>query len=118
MGLAHNKIRAQVDIPRWIFTKPDFMKAVLRGLWDTDGSVYKLRFGVQMSFCNRSEPLIHSVHTLLSQLGFHPSKINGDIQRIYLTRRKELYTFRDMVGFNNQKHAKRFLRFTKETARR
>jgi len=43
---ATNKVKAQVDIPSWIFTKDSYKKSFLRGFFDTDGSIYLLRFGV------------------------------------------------------------------------
>lgn len=117
MGLAHHKVRSQVSMPSWIFADARFMRRALRGLWDTDGSVYKLRFGIQFSFCNCSEPLLCSVRMLLSQLGFHPSEIaRAGTPRIYLTRREELYTFFNTIGFKNPKHSRRFLQFARNFA--
>ena len=45
-GLVRNKVRSQVDIPSWIFSKKCFMEAFLRGFFDTDGSVYLLKHGI------------------------------------------------------------------------
>jgi DNA-binding transcriptional regulator WhiA len=109
MGLISHKVRGQVDVPAWILTKQSFMRAALRGLWDTDGSVYKLRYGVQLSFTNRSLPLLESTRKMLLVLGFHPSAITGF--RFYLTRREDLHTFYREVGFKNPKHGKRYLKF-------
>ncbi len=109
MGLVAHKVKSQVDIPKWIFKKRKFMRRVLRGLFDTDGSVYKLRFGTQVSFCNHSRPLIDSVKRILHSLGFSPSKISG--YNLYLTRREDLGKFFKEIGFGNKKHIKRFKRF-------
>lgn len=110
MGLTHNKVRDQVDIPKWIFSRKSYMKNALRGLWDTDGSIYSLKFGVQMSFTNKSIPLLISVRKLLLNLNFDPSKVGTE--KIYLTKRENLIKFFDEVGFNNLKHKVRFLKFT------
>ena len=56
MGFVKNKVKEQIRVPRWIFTNKNFMDAFIRGFFDTDGSVYKLRWGNQISFCNRSIP--------------------------------------------------------------
>lgn len=109
MGLAQNKVKSQVDVPRWILKSRDFMRAVLRGLFDTDGSVYKLRWGMQISFCNHSFPLIRSVRKMLIILGFSPSKISG--YNIYLTRKDDTDKFFQEIGFGNGKHTKRYLKF-------
>ena len=57
MGMSFNKVKAQVSVPSWCLSRKGFMANIIRGLIDTDGSVYKLKFGTQISFCNRSRPL-------------------------------------------------------------
>lgn len=112
MGLAHNKVKYQVDVPKWVFAKDGYMKNAIRGLIDTDGSVYKLKFGAQISFCNNSQPLLNSVRLMLAKLGFHPSKICNNKQ-FYLTRQQDLKKFFKEIGFNNSKHHRRFIDFIK-----
>jgi hypothetical protein len=109
MGLVFNKVANQVGVPKWIMTSSSYMRAALRGLWDTDGSVYKLKFGCQMGFRNRSRPLLHDVREMLLKLGFHPSSVSG--YSVYLTRRDELIRFAREVGFGNGKHLERFREF-------
>ncbi len=109
MGLVFNKVKNQVDIPQWIFSKPEFIKSAIRGLFDTDGSVYKIRFGMQISFCNHSLPLLRSVRNMLISLGFTPSAISG--YNLYLTRRADIDRFFTVIGFKNKKHETRFLNF-------
>lgn len=111
MGLVFNKVKAQVDVPSWIFSKKDFIKGAIRGLFDTDGSVYQLRFGIQLSFCNRSRPLLHSFRSMLAKLGFHPSMVSS--HNVYLTRRGDIQMFFQEIGSNNTKHTKRFSNFSK-----
>ncbi len=111
MGLSFNKVRSQTDVPGWIFEKNCYKKSALRGLFDTDGSVYKLKFGTQIAFTNYSKPLIISVRKMLLDLGFHPSKISG--RNIYITKRSDLDKFFKEIGFKNRKHEKRFFRFFK-----
>lgn len=110
MGLSFNKVKAQVDIPSWCFGNKKFLINVIRGLIDTDGSVYKLRFGTQISFCNRSRPLLGSARLILARLGFSPSNISG--HNVYLTKRADLLKYFHEIGFGNQKHKNRFLEFT------
>lgn len=54
MGLNGNKLKAQVTLPSWITNDRRYTLAALRGLFDTDGCVYKLKFGIQISFVNHS----------------------------------------------------------------
>ncbi len=111
MGLTHNKVKYQVDVPKWILAKDTYMKNAIRGLIDTDGSVYKLKFGVQISFCNSSQPLLETTRSMLIKLDFHPSKICNHKQ-FYLTKREDLQKFFKEIGFNNSKHYRRFINFT------
>lgn len=97
-----NKVKAQVDVPDWIKSNSKFWGPFIRGFLDTDGSVYKLKFGVQMSFTNHSLPLLKTTKDLLVQLGYHPSKISS--YHVYLTRKKDLVRYASEIGFSNQKH--------------
>lgn len=115
MGLMFNKVRGQVNIPNWIFSSNNFMRYALRGLVDTDGSVYKIKFGIQISFTNYSMPLLIGAHSMFRKLNFKPSKISG--VRFYLTQRQDIDRFVKEIGFGNRKHLKRFLRFKSENGR-
>ena len=109
-GLALNKVKEQVDIPAWCRRKKIFMEAVVRGLIDTDGSVYRLRAGrVQISLCNRSLPILKTASIILKRLGFHPSRIS--CYKIYLTRKDDVLKYYREIGFSNQKHSRRFTSF-------
>lgn len=106
-GLVHNKVKSQVDVPLWIFQKNNFMKRFLRGFFDTDGSVYKLKYGIQMSFCNRSLPLLKSLQFMLKKLEYNPSCIS--LYNMYLTRRLDVKRFFEEVKPSNPKHVSRYL---------
>ena len=104
-----NKVSDQVKVPSWIFDKDSYKKSFLRGFFDTDGSIYKLKFGVQMSFCNRSFPLLQSVREILWDLGYRSSHISSD--KVYLTRKSDLHRYIQEIGFGNSKHFKRAIKF-------
>ncbi|MEI6345876.1 MAG: LAGLIDADG family homing endonuclease [bacterium] len=110
-GLVSNKVLGQVAPPKWIFTKPSFKEAFIRGVFDTDGSVYKLRFGVQVSFSNRSRPLLRSLQLALRQLQYTPSEISG--YQLYLTKNSDLRRFLKEICPRNPKHVRRFRLFLK-----
>ncbi|MEK7644996.1 MAG: LAGLIDADG family homing endonuclease [Patescibacteria group bacterium] len=111
-GLVSNKVLGQVAPPEWIFTKPSFKAAFVRGMFDTDGSVYRLRFGAQVSFSNRSMPLLRSLQLALRQLQYTPSEISG--YQLYLTKNSDLRRFFTEIRPRNQKHVRRFKLFMKE----
>ncbi len=106
MGLVFNKVKSQVDVPTWIFLKQTFMEYFLKGFFDTDGSIYKLKFGIQIALTNRSLPILNSLRKCLTLLGFYPSKISNF--RIYLTRRKDIVRFFDIIRPSNNKHQERY----------
>jgi len=109
MGLSFNKVASQVDVPTWCFRNKMYLRSLLRGLIDTDGSVYKLKFGMQISFCNRSIPLLSSTRRALIKSGFAPSRISG--YNIYLTRKDDLLRYFKEIGFSNKKNKERFEMF-------
>lgn len=112
-GLVSNKVKKQVDIPKWIFTQEIFMNSFLKGFFDTDGSVYKLRHGIQISLTNHSRPMLVSLHKLLFKLRYSPSVVNT--HNIYITRRGDLIRFFKEVKPKNPKHARRFKSFVSMT---
>lgn len=100
-----NKVRDQVKIPQWVWRRKEWTRACCRGLFDTDGSIYKLRFGVQISFTNRSHALLNDYRHALTLLGLHPSRIST--HRVYVTRKDDLREYFNKIGSNNPKHLKR-----------
>lgn len=105
-GLMSNKVAAQVDVPAWIFETPTRMRSFLRGFFDTDGSIYRLRFGRQISFTNHSAPILHSLRRMLCELEYKPSKVSGP--RLYLTRRDDIDRFFREIRPANAKHVARY----------
>lgn len=114
-GFVYNKVRSQVDAPKWVFTKQEYKRGFLRGFFDTDGSVYKLRFGIQIAFTNKSKPPLFSIQRALQELGYHPSKVNGF--KIYLTRRNDVARFFREIRPANPKHQERFKIFLNQLGR-
>ena len=110
-GLVYKKVKSQVNMPNWIFSRREFMEAFLRGFFDTDGSVYSLRFGIQISFTNRSIPILQALQRMLEKLEYNPSKVSGF--HLYITRREEINRFFQEVRPRNSKHQKRFVEFQK-----
>ncbi len=110
MGLVYNKVNKQVAIPEWCFKNKSYIRATIRGLMDTDGSIYKMGTSAQMSFTNKSVPLLKNTQLMLQLLGFSPSKISAN--KIYLTKKSDLIKYWKEIGFKNPKHIKRFHQFT------
>ena len=108
-----NKVTHQVTLPLWILERPDFAKACLRGLMDTDGSIYRATHTIAgtkyehacLCFRNYSQPLLNSFHHILKNLGYHPTIGRN---RVYLYRQKEIKRYFDEIGTHNPKHFKRY----------
>ena len=105
-GLVFNKVKEQVDVPHWVFKDKAYMKACLRGFFDTDGSLYKLRFGSQISFTNYSTPLLHSLRYMLFELQYNPSRLSS--HKVYITKKDDILKFFREIQPKNKKHVERF----------
>lgn len=100
-----DKIRNQLDIPGWIKQNPSFLRRCLRGLYDTDGSAYKLtnQNSYQINFKNYNRRLLEDVRQSLINLKIYPSQITKG-KEIVITKKAELRKFLNEVGFSNNKH--------------
>ena len=114
LGLVNgNKVLHQVDVPEWIWTGSDYQQACLRGLMDTDGSVYSYQHTVYgrpythtaLCFTNRSYPLLDFVEGTLKVNGYRPTRTGF---RVYLYRRIEIGRYFSDIGTHNSKHATRY----------
>ena len=111
-GLVYNKVKSQVDTPSWIFSKNSYCESFIRGFFDTDGSVYKLKNGIQISLTNRSIPLLKSLQNMLIKLEYNVSNIS--CYKIYITREKDINRFFKEIKPANTKHIGRYNFFKKE----
>jgi LAGLIDADG-like domain len=108
-----NKVEQQFDIPEWIKRDRKLAIACLRGLVDTDGSIFTHRYQVKgvwysykkLSFTSASKPLQQSVHTLLCKFGFH-SRIAGT--NVCLDRVADMKRYFSIIGSHNPKHLRRY----------
>ncbi|MEK7173893.1 MAG: LAGLIDADG family homing endonuclease [Patescibacteria group bacterium] len=114
-GLVYNKVLSQVNAPQWIFMKKEFMKKFLKGFFDTDGSIYKLRYGLQLSFTNASMPLLKSLRGILKELGYTVSNISTI--RCYVTKHDEIVRFFKEIQPANPKHQARFASYIQDLGR-
>ena len=99
-----NKIKNKLRIPNWIKRNPEFLKVCLRGLYDTDGSVYKLtnQNSHQICFTNVNSFLMKDVRDSLLNFEIMCSKVSGT--DLYITKKSELRKFLKLIGFINNRH--------------
>jgi len=114
IGVPFGRIKSSHGIPSWVWKDEVFLKSCLRGLFDTDGSIYRLDQNfpnlLRISFKNSNLCLLEDVRKALIILGFHPCKITN--RQVHLTRKKDIKLFMDEIGFNNSKNQERFRLFS------
>lgn len=109
-----NKVHQQVDIPSWIKRKRDFEKACVRGLIDTDGSVFAHKYKVngkgysykKLQFTSLSKPLLLSVFNILKKNGLNPRMARA--KEVWLDSKMSMNKYFEIIGSNNPKHLKRY----------
>lgn len=118
-----NKVKKIKTIPIWINENRDYKKALVRGLFDTDGCVYldthiikdRVYKNIGIAFTNRSLPLIEFFKSALFEIGFHPTQKTPF--SVFLRREKEIIRYFEVIGTSNPKHRKRFELFLKTSGK-
>lgn len=108
-----HKINGSLRMPPWVRKNTRFKKAFIRGLFDTDGSVYldrhtikgKTYKNIAMLFTNRSLPLLADFKDALENLGLHPTQKTNFA--VFLRRKEDIWTYFKLVGSSNPKHLKK-----------
>jgi len=108
-----NKVKQRFDIPEWVKCDKRFVTACLRGLIDTDGSIFTHRYRVKgtwyaykkLSFTSASEPLRKSMHAILKKFGFHPRMAGTNVR---LDRIEDMKRYFSIIGSHNPKHLRRY----------
>ncbi len=111
MGLnAGDKIKNQITIPYWVWENESFLKACVRGLIDTDGSVFRMSNKdpklIRLSFTNYNMKLLIDTRNAFIKLGFFPSKIIVNKQ-FFISRKSDISKYLKEINFSNLKHIER-----------
>ncbi len=65
-----SKMAQKIHVPIWIKGKPSYTKVCLRGLLQTDGSIYLDRGYLMVNFVSHSQSLAKDVLDMIESLGF------------------------------------------------
>ncbi len=112
---AGNKTANEVKIPNWIFSNEEYLIRCLRGLFDTDGCIYK-KFSkyAQIQFKFGNYGTTSSVHRAVKKLGFFPTRIQQEKNRkfihwkFYIIRQSKIDSFFNIIKPQNEKHVIRY----------
>ena len=98
-----------IDIPKRILKKRNLIKNCIRGIFDTDGSIFK-KYGsyAQIGFRAYSPYLLRSLAKYLRKFGFTPS-ISEKEHYLFIHRQTEIKKFFKEIGSSNPKHIIRYL---------
>ncbi len=100
-----------LKIPCEIKQQASFLKAYLRGLFDTDGCVYQHHKNLAALEYSSGDPsFLKEISAALSSLNFHPS-MGQDAVRIY--KKKEIVKFFKVIKPANKKHTFKFEAFSR-----
>lgn len=101
------------SIPSWIIENPLFIKATIRGLFDTEGSIGFKKFvgknGTyiykQLTFTNKNKPLLDFMQNSLENLNYTPTKNSS--RNIYISNKKDIERYFKEIGTSNPKLEKK-----------
>lgn len=104
----------QRSVPSWILAHKNFIKATIRGLFDTEGSIgiknYAGQGGrvqyFQLTVTNKNAHILYFLETELTKLGYKPTK--NSQKNIYISNKKDIQRYFTEIGTSNPKLKKKF----------
>ena len=104
-----NKKKNNVSIPLWIFRDKEYLKACLRGLIDTDGSVCPItgRNYPYIWFSSNILNIRKSFGVGMKKLGFKTSKWKSKKDKpsdIYIGNKGDIKKYIETISFKNRRH--------------
>lgn len=115
-----NKIEQGASVPNWVFKKRSWILGVLRGLFDTDGSIYLDKHTIKgqayssvcVALTSYSRNLLDDICKSLFLLGFSPTTSTKN--SVLVRKQNEVVKFFRKINPANKKHQKRFREFMEE----
>lgn len=105
-----DKIKNNIGIPSWIKNDRNLLKAYIRGVIDTDGSIFRMSNKdpnlIRIGFTNHNPKLLNECRQSFEKLRFKPSKIIRG-KKFVISRKENISRYLEEIGFNNPKHIKR-----------
>jgi len=104
-------IKRNSGFPCWVKENSDYLTSCLRGIMDSEGSVYRVERGkrrIRVELKINNQKLLEDAYQALKSLGFHP-RIYRKRNRVVLARQEEVDRYFNEVCSHNPKHVKRYL---------
>ncbi|MDE2019540.1 MAG: hypothetical protein KGJ13_04290 [Patescibacteria group bacterium] len=113
-----DKIKNHVAMPDWIIANNKYQKAFLRGMFDTDGSIFLDRhlinnneyYNIGWTITAYADKLRADICQSLWQLGFSPNCTFPQLS-VFLRRHNDIERFFSEIGSHNEKHIARYQKF-------
>lgn len=110
-----NKTRQQVDVPDWVKNKLSYKISCVRGLIDTDGSLFLHKYKVngkeykykKIEFSNSSKPLVRYVNSVFREVGIN-SRIARQEKEVRIDSISDVKKYFCVIGSHNPKHLKKY----------
>lgn len=112
-----NKKKNNIGIPDWIMSNNKYLKVCIRGIIDTDGSVFpksRNKSLPQIEVSSQIPNLREDFRNGLIKLGFKPSKWSkgSNTPNCGLYAKNQVFKYFREIGFSNPKHTKKFINIT------
>ncbi len=109
-----NKLKKGLVIPFWILAKKKLLSAFLRGLFDTDGSIYLEKKIVKqktyhypcISISSASDDFLKEVKNSLLLLAIHSTSTSKN--KILIRTHTGVISFMKLIGTHNMKHLTKY----------
>ncbi|MDH5624095.1 MAG: hypothetical protein OEY39_06475 [Candidatus Bathyarchaeota archaeon] len=104
-------IERNTGFPKWIKENPRYLTSCLRGMMDSEVSIYRVERGkrrIRMELKIFNPELLEDVYRALESFGFHP-RIYRTRNKVILARQEEVDRYFREIGFHNSKHIKKYL---------
>ena len=116
-----NKIHGNFRIPEWVFLSEVYIASFLRGLFDTDGSLYMERKIIKrrsyaylgMIITSASPVLRTDIMQAFQQLGYAPTCTTRQFS-VFLRKKKDIVSYFNKISSHNSKHRVRYEMFQTE----
>ncbi len=103
-------------LPKWIWKLDKYKMGFIRGLFDSEGCIYRHRYisnkkyytYIKIAITNYLSKVLVLLKNLLWEKGLHPIIYHN---RIHLYNQKEVNSFLELIGTNNNKNRLRFKKF-------